>query len=698
MAENLGAIRYDVEVETASLLKAESLIDKSLDGVVKDFDKADKAVREFENTQKSLGRTINGMGQVLNKNGKVVASASIEYRKLASQAGDSFNTLNTRVNGVAHAVNRSFTPALTNASYQIQDIAVQLAGGQNPFLVMAQQIPQLLTGMGALAAGIGGVVAVLGGLYLAFGDSATNAEKLEKAVEQVKAVMTIGADGVANYSDELEKLSAVSEIIAEAKIAAAIKTQEDAIKNAFNAARDTLDDFGTIFSNTNQTIAKETGFSVAAISELDQALRLRNADQAEQAVGMLSAELSNATSDGREFFGQIIDIVGALVTAKSDLDSMNESVNNTGVTLEDTADKMKNLVESLLLQRAELQGGERAAFAMKLALDGLSEAEQNAVLAIYDTNKAIEAQTEAAKESNKALEDEIDNWIKIGEEATRAEEKKAAAAQREQERLAQRGTTVGLTEVQTVESRYESDLEALKAAKEQELITKEEYAQREIELERQKAEQINNINQQQMQDQKLFTKSQGQLLSSFGDLFGAYANNMEVQNKKDFERKKKFQTAQALINTAMAVSNALAAAPPPINFALAGVAGAMGAMQVAAIQNQQYSGGRQYGGPVSQGMYRVNETGVPEVYSYGGKDYLMNTKNANIKPMEQAGGSMPQIIVNNNSPERAYVTYDEAANIANVQIGKEVGKMAKGQGRMFKAVKQGTQTRGNARN
>ena len=56
---NLGAISYNVELSTAEMLKGEALINKSIAGIVKDFDKADSAVREFEKTQRQLGRTIN---------------------------------------------------------------------------------------------------------------------------------------------------------------------------------------------------------------------------------------------------------------------------------------------------------------------------------------------------------------------------------------------------------------------------------------------------------------------------------------------------------------------------------------------------------------------------------------------------------------------------------------------------------------
>ena len=143
-------------------------------------------------------------------------------------------------------------------------------------VALAQQSADLGIVLGAPLIGVFVSLAAVaaGTLAPALFDSVTNMEKLEKAIEQVKAVMTVGADGVANYTDELKKLNAISETIAKAKLAAAIKTQEDAIRTGFKAASEALESFGTVFSNTNFTIAKETGFSAKAINELDQALSL----------------------------------------------------------------------------------------------------------------------------------------------------------------------------------------------------------------------------------------------------------------------------------------------------------------------------------------------------------------------------------------------------------------------------------------
>ena len=101
------------------------------------------------------------------------------------------------------------------------------------------------------------------------------------------------------------------------------------------------------------------------------------------------------------------------------------------------------------------------------------------------------------------------------------------------------------------------------------------------------------------------------------------------------------QQAATTSTVASAAATATAAAPAAaltstFSFGSAAVIGGIALLGTLAIAKMM--GGRQYGGPVSNGMYRVNETGAPEVYSYGGKDYLMNTKNANIKNLSQGGG------------------------------------------------------------
>jgi tape measure domain-containing protein len=99
-------------------------------------------------------------------------------------------------------------------------------------------------------------------------------------------------------------------------------------------------------------------------------------------------------------------------------------------------------------------------------------------------------------------------------------------------------------------------------------------------------------------------------LEQGGQLFNA----LGAQNKKAFELAKAFNIANAIMNTYMGATKALATYPPPFNFIAAAAVVGMGMAQVAQIKSQQYSG-RALGGPVmGNNPYIVGENG-PELFT-----------------------------------------------------------------------------------
>src|SRR5688572_24782234 len=62
----------------------------------------------------------------------------------------------TAIRGVSHSFD-TLQQNTGNVAAQIQDIGVQLAGGQSPFIIMAQQIPQLTAATGSLSGVMGGL-------------------------------------------------------------------------------------------------------------------------------------------------------------------------------------------------------------------------------------------------------------------------------------------------------------------------------------------------------------------------------------------------------------------------------------------------------------------------------------------------------------------------------------------------------------
>ena len=112
-----------------------------------------------------------------------------------------------------------------------------------------------------------------------------------------------------------------------------------------------------------------------------------------------------------------------------------------------------------------------------------------------------------------------------------------------------------------------------------------------------------------------FEKKSGEEKLAFGIDQGAQLfSALGAQNKKAFEAAKAFNIANAIMNTYMAATKALATYPPPFNFIAAAAAVGLGLAQVAQIRAQTYSG-RQLGGPVMGGTpYLVGESG-PELFT-----------------------------------------------------------------------------------
>ncbi|QFQ88270.1 hypothetical protein F8A10_12190 [Paracoccus kondratievae] len=88
---------------------------------------------------------------------------------------------------------------LQNASYQMTDIIVQMQGGQALGLILAQQLPQLLGGFGALGAALGVVVALGAPLVTSWLTSGDAAGSLDDRLQKLEARM-------ASVKDHMELL------------------------------------------------------------------------------------------------------------------------------------------------------------------------------------------------------------------------------------------------------------------------------------------------------------------------------------------------------------------------------------------------------------------------------------------------------------------------------------------------------------
>jgi hypothetical protein len=242
----------------------------------------------------------------------------------------------------------------------------------------------------------------------------------------------------------------------------------------------------------------------------------------------------------------------------------------------------------------------------------------------------------------------------------------------------------GMTKIEQMEQ----DEEKLQELRDQSLINEELYLQA-----------MNALQTEMLKERgSLVEKGLGGILTimeNFGDeQSGIY--------KAMFALQKGFAVAQAAVSLAQNVSQA-AALGFPQNIPFIAGAVAQGAQISSMLSSANFQGGRRFGGNVvSGGTYEVNESGVPEIYSAGGKDFMTASENAKITPMSQVGG-MGGVTVNviNNMPGAQVVeSEDGSGNVtlevvqAEVEKGRRgavsdvAGDIASGNGKVSRSLKQ----------
>ena len=194
--------------------------------------------------------------------------------------------------------------------------------------------------------------------------------------------------------------------------------------------------------------------------------------------------------------------------------------------------------------------------------------------------------------------------------------------------------------VVAMQSQYASEQQQLKAALDAKMVSEQEYQDSLLALKKEYSDKSNQLYISQIENEKSQRTTQIQAeqmrLGKTAEQARTYAefemkttaektqfaleqganifNALGAQNKKAFEAAKAFNIANAIMNTYMSVTKALASYPFPFSLIAAGGALAFGMAQVGQIRSQQYSG-RALGGPVMGNQsYIVGENG-PEMFT-----------------------------------------------------------------------------------
>lgn len=243
-----------------------------------------------------------------------------------------------------------------------------------------------------------------------------------------------------------------------------------------------------------------------------------------------------------------------------------------------------------------------------------------------------------------------------------------------------------------VELQAKSDLLAQYAAIDQE--NAELYAQAKLALEQQTAERMKEIVEDQ-QKKKAAAEAQtlqnyAMLFANMGDVVKAFGGEQSRAYKAIFAVSKAFSIAQSIIAIQSGIAMA-ANGPFPLNIAAMATVAAQTAGIISTIQGTNFGGGRQYGGPTTAGsLYRINEGGRPEMFTAAnGAQYMLPTTNGRVTAADQVGGgsSIRVVIENTGTPQRVQSqSFDQAEGVLRLVMADLVDQVANNQGPFWNAL------------
>ena len=267
--------------------------------------------------------------------------ARIEAKAIgaAKRAEQGFVKSNREIASSFEGMSRQTRGNIQNVSYQLQDVFVQISSGTGAARALSQQLPQLLSGFGAMGAALGLAAAVVIPLAASFLDAGDNAkaltekmDKLETAVSDyrkaVEDAQAPTADLVEQYGfaagaarDLLEELSRLARLKAIDTLSEGMKEIDSGL-GGIKSLLDTIDaekslgitDSGLIAGSVQQ-LKEEYNLTVDQARELvrlmNDAQAAQNVTDKAQAMAELSRFLEQSVMSGGELNEQMFAVAKA---------------------------------------------------------------------------------------------------------------------------------------------------------------------------------------------------------------------------------------------------------------------------------------------------------------------------------------------------------------------------------------------------
>lgn len=371
--------------------------------------------------------------------------------------------------------------------------------------------------------------------------------------------------------------------------------------------------------------------------------------------GKYQASLLKSAQSGELFKGNIEgmpDQIYPLITALSEL----YDVNNSGADKTSAAAlRIKELEGNIAVARLEVQGAIKDAKELKTLQDAsASKGTEEEIKKIIELTEKYE-NLQAAKTGKSFAQEQVDNQkspleqIDIDEQAKLDRLNEWRATGLADEQLYQDSLTAITDEANKKRKKIDDDAAAAKLANTQALLS-----------------------------------SSADLFGGMADLIGAFSNESGAAYKSMFAISKGFAIANATLSVASAAIKAMddpLAVTPAQKFANYAAVAVAGGNLVSQLSSISYGGGRLTGGSVDASkMYRVNESGQPEMYVSNGKQYMLPNRNGEVIPANKLGGSSAPVVnwsinVINNTDSSIEQSVNPDSKQIDIIVNKAVNKV-----------------------
>ncbi len=594
--------------------------------------------------------SIKKVDSVMQKSAAVQAKSSMARSKASKAVTSSF---------------RLQKGAAQQLGFQLQDVAVQAQMGISAFTILGQQGSQLAGVFGTGGALVGAAIAVgaaLGGvLFKALSKTGDSVEELTEKLKKLVEVTTLSeAQAQVLISAEVKASTE------KAKLIASNQEEIDSIKSRIALSRSTIkayDSESETYKNLKkgqEGLNKELNFQIAAQQTL-----VGEIEKSSKAISMYSA------------------LIGDKATTAT----------------KDQADKLKELIEALKQEEAQLGKTEKEIALMMATELKATDAQKLAIATHFDSINAYKDKEEAIMATVRAHEAEL-----------RASENMAAQLNRERDTLTKAVSKTGLTPLQQLQLNQVAEIDLLRQGFEQKIILEQDFLTRSAELNKQHEEQVQSLQKKTADEASInWAMFENQAIGALASVAtGAQTGSEAIQGLAKSILTQAIgalikmgiqtiigQTAVAASGVATAATLATAYATPAALVSLASF-GANAAPAAAGIAStvalsHALSGAREHGGPVSAGSsYLVGERG-PEIFTPTGGGGITSNKES------FGGGTTLNVMIENNTPSNVSTQLSDDGKQLKVIINEVASQISRNQGVIPKAMRQSTDIKFKAR-